>query len=147
MEILLYFSIFFVVLFMNRKFYTFNFWPTTDHICALSNWPEKTVLKVAKKATGLRHYDVVHTFIIGRLSYRCLQVILVLLPAIISIYFWSCQHYHKLKLCLCKSEIEKKIDTLPIQFIAEESIPFVSVHIPSCTNTKVLSASSAGNHT
>ena len=47
------------------------------------------MLKVAKKAKGLHHYDVVHTSNIGRLSYRCLQLILVLLTAILSIYFWS----------------------------------------------------------
>ena len=82
---------------------------TTDHICALSNWPEETVLKVAKKATGLRHYDVVHTFIIGRLSYRCLQVILVLLPAIISIYFWSANITKNWNYVFAKVKLRKKL--------------------------------------
>ena len=39
-----------------------------------------------------------------------------------------------------------EIDTLRIQFIAEKSIPLVSVHVPSSTSIQVPSESSAGNH-
>ena len=46
-----------------------------------------------------------------------------------------------------ESESENEIDTLPIQFVAEVSIPLVSVDVPSSTSTQVPSTSSAGNHT